>query len=171
MRNRIVKATSRILLVSILLAGFATLMAPGLSSAQTAPTKRVVRCYGFYAAKGTPDQMYIMRCTSGGFGSFTTVPSGQFLSITDVHITPTYYGSTSTSVTSIRLKRWAGSSSDSWFSISYTGESTLQESYRSPPLVLLSGTQLAVTISLVTNTTFEVVVTGVLTSDYDGSAN
>src|SRR5262245_8961906 len=87
------------LLTFLLLAGFATMVTPEISSAQTAPAKRVVRCVGSY---NTGYTRQIMTCSSS-LGSFTAVPSGQYLSITNVLITP--YSSASTAVTGIELQK------------------------------------------------------------------
>src|SRR5205823_5049656 len=98
-----------------------------------------------------------------------SMPSGQYFAITDVLITP--YLSASTDVTGIQLQEVLGTALFRMYYIRHTGGSTHQESYRTPPLVLGPGTQLSLTTWSDTNTSGQVVVTGLLTSDYNGSAN
>lgn len=110
-----------------------------------------------------------MQCTAWGLGSFTSVPSGQYLSISDVLVTP--YFSASTTVTGIQLQKVRGTAAFDFYYIRHTGGFTYTASYRTPPLVLSPGSQLALSAWRDTNSAGQIVVTGQLSSDPDGGAN
>jgi len=166
MNNRTIMVSSQALISALLLAGIAGLAAPRTSSAQTQPAKRVVRCVAEYSSGHTAQ---VMQCKASGFGSFTSVPSSQYLSITDVLVTP--YTSASATVTGIQLQKTLPTSLYDLYYIRHTGGSTHAESYRTPPLVLNPGTQLTLTTWSDTNSAGQVVVMGQLTSDPDGGAH
>jgi hypothetical protein len=147
-------------------AAFALAVVPGsLSQAQTTSDKQVVQCTFEYSTGYSKQDV---SCFAWQLGPFTKVPSGKFLSITDVTVMPLSDSDVSGD-TSLDFQIVLGEAQFALFNLRQRGGNSFTHSWRTPPLVLSEGTNLRVSTWYYTTMWGKVIVTGILSSDYNAA--